>query len=191
MLNSSSEVIVRPALHNTLQHNCYDCGVHVARRFYSLWKFNEVFHPNECEMKIMEIIPFRLFMLQCILEASVNVSCYVSPTGLGNTSLIPFKNGNENTEPTPVVGRVTRNGPIKKKAIMPTPDGQEIFDVDETPNDDDEIAKNIAENVLYHSKVNMNFDRDLLLVDDAIEKADAHLLHEFHENDLMLLEYCR
>ena len=188
LLNSSSEVIVRPALHNTLQHNCYDCGVHGARRFYSLWKFNEVFHPNECEMKIMEIIPFRLFMLQCILEASVNVSCYVSPTGFGNTSLIPLKNDNENTEPTPVVGRVTRNGPIKKKAIMPIPDGQEIFDVDATPDDDDEIAKNIAENVLYHSKVNMNFDRDLLFVDDAIEKADAHLLHEFHEKDLMLLD---
>ena len=138
LLNSSNEVTVSPALHNTLQRNGYDCGVHGARRFYSLWKYNKVFPPNDCDKEIMKIIPFRLFMLQCILEISDDVSCYVSPTGFGNTVLIPAKKNNENTEPTPVVGRVTRNGPIKKQAVLPIPDGQVINDVDAPPDDNDE-----------------------------------------------------
>ena len=71
LLNSSSEVTVSPALHNTLQSNGYDCGVDGAKRFYSVWKYNKVFPPNECDKEIMEIVPFRLFMLQCILEFSL------------------------------------------------------------------------------------------------------------------------
>ena len=181
LLIPSSEVKVGPALHNTLQDNGYDCGVHGARRFYSLWKYNEVFPPTECATKIMDIIPFRLFMLQCILEASVNVSCYVSPTGFGNTRLIPLQNDNKNTEPTtPVVGRVTRNGPIKRQAIMPIPEGQEIIDVDATPDDNDENAKKIEANYEANMQVNLNFDKYLLFV-------DAHVIEEA-DGDPMLLD---
>ena len=70
---------------------------------------------------------------------------------------------------------------------MPITDGREIIDVDAPPDDNDERAKQIFENVSSNSRVNMNFDRDLLFVDDAIDKADTHVSHELHENDLMML----
>ena len=90
--------------------------------------------------------------------------------------------------------------------MLPIPDGQVINDVDASPDDNDEEAKQIAANCLANSQVNKNFDRDLLDGDDAIddtnytailewinnyqEKVDdnnLHLSHELNEKTILYL----
>jgi hypothetical protein len=178
LLKPSYDINVSPACNNTMQYNSYDCGVHGARRFYSYWNYGEVYPEDECNKQIMEITPFRLHMLEIMLEQSHDVSCYVSPTGKGITFPIPKKNHDKSLQGTPTVsGRLTRRGAnIEKKIpILPLPDSSLIIDVDAEPDDDDEEAIKIASNYEVNSNVNLNFDTYLLHVNRGNNRAEEIL----------------
>lgn len=156
LLQPDYKIKIKLADNVTIQPNDKDCGVHGARRIYSYWKHDQVFPVTACDTMIMGITPFRLLMLEYILEQAESVSVYVSPLGKGSKY---DNNSNEETS-----GRPIRTRSIKPPNPKPIPDGQKIWDVDARPDDDDKIGKQIEKDLVTHLKANLDFDRDLFTI---------------------------